>query len=175
MSNDIQGNCMTFQFKYEVQDYVRGYQTYAARGSRRWVTWFSWALGVFMLLMAISGSTGPKGNFVSALPAFLLAAVWFYFATSIWKRAARRAYRGRPELAQEFKVDIGDTGIFFDGPISAMRWTWPAFVRFTESKDLFLAYLSPCAFVILPKRMLGPGQTDQLRELLRQKLPAKRA
>jgi hypothetical protein len=164
---------MTFQLKYEVQDYVCGYQTYAARGSRRWVTWFYWALGVFMLLVAISASLGPKGSFASALPAFLFSAFCFYLATNIWKRAARRSFRGRPELAQEFKVDIGDSGIFFEGPISAMRWTWFAFVRFTESNDLFLAYLSPCAFVIFPKRLLDASQTNELRELLRRKLPSR--
>jgi hypothetical protein len=164
---------MTFSLKYEVQDFVRAYEAYAARSPRRWFTRFGWTVAIVLILIGILGSTGPKGNFATAAPAFLLAGFWFYFATTVWKRAGRRSYSGRPELTQEYKVGIDDAGIVFDGPISGARWTWAVFVKFLESNETFLVYLSPCAFVILPKRSLSPGQADQLRELLKEKLPSK--
>jgi hypothetical protein len=164
---------MRFQCKYQVEDYIRAYKTYAQRGSRKWTTRLLWAIGIAGFLIAFFGSIGPKGKIGPALPLFFISAYLIYLASSIWAKAGRRAFSSRPELGQEFSVDIGDSGIVFDGPISGMRWTWPAFVKFIEAKDLFLAYLSPCAFVILPKRILGPGETDQVREVLLQKLPAK--
>jgi len=164
---------MRFQCRYEVGDYIEGYKQYAARSSRRWLTRLCWTLMVICLLIAVFGSVGPSGNVKTALPMFLLTGFWFYYATTIWKKAGRRSFSERPELAQEFIVDVDDSGIAFDGPISKMRWTWAAFIKFAEADKLFLAYLSPCAFVILPKRLLVPEGNDQLRELLRQKLSAR--
>jgi hypothetical protein len=91
---------------------------------------------------------------------------------SVWSRAGRRAFSGRPELAQDYTVDADESGIVFSGAISRMQWSWAAFIKFAESEKLFLIYLSPCAFVILPKRILSPDESDHFRELLRQKLPA---
>jgi hypothetical protein len=164
---------MRFPCKYEANDYVEGYKTYASRSSRRWLTRYLWVMSIFLLAIAVLGSRGPNGNIGAAVPAFLIGGFCLYIAATVWKRAGRRSFNGRPELAQDYVVDADESGIAFNGPVSQMRWTWPAFIRFVEADKLFLAYLSPCAFVILPKRVLETGQADQLRELLRQKLPAK--
>lgn len=163
---------MTFQCKYEAQDYVQAYPMQTGVPADG-LPASPWAMAVLLLLAAAFGSFGPKTRGVSALPMFLVAAFWLYCATGLWRRAGQRAFSGRPELAQAYQVEVSDSGIVFDGPISSSRWTWPAFVKFIESKDVFLAFLSPCTFVIFPKRLLAPGQPDQLRELLRQKLPPK--
>jgi YcxB-like protein len=164
---------MRFQLKYEVNDYIDGYKAYAARSSRRWVARYLLAMAVFLLVIGILGIRGPNASLNSALPAFLLSAFGFYYALTVWNRAARRAFKQRRELSQEFAVEANDAGIALNGPISTMNWTWAAFIKFAEAEKLFLAYLSPCAFVILPKRIFAPGQVDELRELLRQKLPMK--
>ena len=163
---------MQVQCKYTAEDYIQGYKTYARRGPRRWVTRFCWAMMIVVLFIGLLGSFGPKSSFLSAMPLFLLAVFWFYYATSVWSRAGRRAFSGRPELAQDYTVDANESGVVFSGTISRMQWSWAAFIKFAESEKLFLIYLSPCAFVILPKRILSPGETDHFRELLRQKLPA---
>jgi YcxB-like protein len=82
-------------------------------------------------------------------------------------------FSGRPELAQECTVNIDEAGIAFNGPISRAQWTWAAFIKSIEAEHIFLAYLSPCAFVILPKRLLESGQSNELRELLSRNLPTK--
>jgi hypothetical protein len=166
---------MRFQCKYELGDYVEGYKAYAVCSSRRWLTRYLWAISIFLLLIGALGIRGPKGSVAAALPAILLGAFGLYYAATVWKRAGRRSFSGRPELTQESVVDAGDSGITFDGPISKMQWTWAAFVKFAETDKLFLAYLSPCSFIIFPKRMLTPGTADELRELLRQKLPVKQS
>jgi hypothetical protein len=162
---------MRLQCKYTAEDYIQGYKTYARRGPRRWATRFCWAMAILVFLIGLLGSFGPKASFWSALPLFLLAAFWVYYANAVWSRAGRRAFSGRPELAQEYTIEADESGVVFSGAISRMQWSWAAFIKFAESKKLFLTYLSPCVFVILPKRILSPGETDQLRELLRQKLP----
>jgi hypothetical protein len=164
---------MRFQCKYEADDYIQGYRTYARRGPRKWTTRLLWAMAIAGIVIGILGSIGPKGSIGPAVPLFLIAAYLCYSATMVWAKAGRRAFSGRPELAQEFTVEVDESGIRFNGPISQLRWSWAAFVKYIEADKLFLAYLSPCAFVILPKRVLRSGESDELRALLADKLPAK--
>jgi hypothetical protein len=164
---------LTFQCKYQAEDYVNGYTAYAKRSSRRWVTRFFWTMAILMVAIALLGSFGPRPSSWSPVPLYVLAVFWFYYAGTVWKRAGRRAFSGRPELAQEFAVDLNETGVAFAGPVSQTRWTWPAFIKFVEGEKVFLIHLSPCAFVIFPKRLLTNEQVEQVRTLLTQKLPAK--
>jgi hypothetical protein len=43
--------------------------------------------------------------------------------------------------------------------------------RFSENGKVFLVYLAPSKFMVLPKRVFQPGQADELRALLQRKLP----
>src|SRR5206468_11735019 len=90
-----------------------------------------------------------------------------------WRAAGRGALSNRAELQQEYVVHIDEQGIRFDGPISTVGWTWPAFTGSAESEKIFLVFVSRFAFAILPKRIFGAGEADQFREILRQKLPRK--
>jgi hypothetical protein len=130
-------------------------------------------MAILGILIGLFGSIGPGGSIGPAVPLFLISAYLVYSASTVWARAGRRAFSGRPELNQEYDVEISDSGVVFDGPISGTRWTWPAFIKFAETGELFLAYLSPCAFVILPKRLLASEQAVSLGVLLRQKLASK--
>jgi hypothetical protein len=49
---------------------------------------------------------------------------------------------------------------------------WTNFIRFLESKTLFLLYTSPACFNIVPKRALAPQETDSFRGLLKEKMGA---
>jgi hypothetical protein len=130
-------------------------------------------MGIAGILIGVLGSVGPKESIGPAVPLFLISGYLIYCASTVWARAGRRAFSGRPELAQEYTVDIDEAGIAFIGPISRAQWTWRAFIKSLEAEHLFLAYLSPCAFLILPKRLLESEESDELRELLSRKLPAK--
>ena len=50
---------------------------------------------------------------------------------------------------------------------------WDKFLKWRESKDLFLMYLSPYLFVFLPKRFVGMEEQNQIRELLKRKIEQK--
>ena len=47
---------------------------------------------------------------------------------------------------------------------------WDKFIKWRESKDLFLIYLSPYMFVFLPKRLVNIEEQNQIRELLKLKI-----
>ena len=47
---------------------------------------------------------------------------------------------------------------------------WTNFIRYLESKTLFLLYTSPACFNIVPKRALTPSETESFRGLLQEKM-----
>ncbi len=164
---------MTLSFQYTPEDWEQAYRTYAFRGRRRWLTRFYIVLGCFFLLMALLVAIAPGNSFSNSVPLIFLGVLWIYLGTAMWKRAGLRSFSGRPELRQEYSVSVDETGVRFAGPISSSNWTWPAFVGFLKGKTTLLLMLSPCAFAIFPKRVFGPGQIDQFRELVRQRVAAK--
>jgi hypothetical protein len=67
-------------------------------------------------------------------------------------------------------MTLNDSGIhwLWKGGQADVEWT--NFIRFLESKTLFLLYTSPACFNIVPKRAFAPGETDSFRALLQEKL-----
>ena len=94
------------------------------------------------LLFGVWLTTLPKGSLSLALPMFLISLMWLFFARQWWRSAGRRAFSNRPELQQEYLVQVDERGIRFDGSISSFGWTWPAFTAFTESEKIFLVFVS---------------------------------
>ncbi len=164
---------MILHCKFTVDDYVAAYRTFAQKGARIWMSRVCLLAGAGSFLFGIWLMSLPKGSFSLALPMFLISVMWLFFGRPWWRSAGRRAFSNRPELQQEYAVRVDDQGIRFEGAISSFGWTWPAFTGSAESEKVFLVFVSRSAFAILPKRIFGPGEADQFREILRQKLPRK--
>jgi hypothetical protein len=45
---------------------------------------------------------------------------------------------------------------------------WDRFLKYRESSDLFLFYMSPVLYLFIPKRFMTPEQQDTLRVLARE-------
>ncbi len=47
---------------------------------------------------------------------------------------------------------------------------WDQFIKFRESRDTFLLYLSPGRYLFLPKRFIDPSQQAEIRQLLKERI-----
>jgi hypothetical protein len=68
-------------------------------------------------------------------------------------------------------VKFNEDLIHVEGTNSSGDMKWAAVKRFSENGKVFLVYLAPSKFMVLPKRVFQPGQADELRALLQRKLP----
>lgn len=85
--------------------------------------------------------------------------VWFSFARD--KR-----------LHDAFEAVISDSGIEVSRSNVASKYGWNAFVRYLETKNLFLVYQGPQVFSVFPKRAFTTEEVDAFRSLLNQRLGA---
>jgi hypothetical protein len=151
------------------------YDSFVAHRERSVVSKWSFRLlfGFVFLFPAIgllTLATDRQTKFVSVVPLFALAAFWaiFIWGTPWW--SARTQFLQQPAAQGSRTMTLNDSGVhwLWKGGQADVEWT--NFIRFLESKTLFLLYTSPACFNIVPKRAFAPGETESFRALLQEKL-----
>lgn len=172
---------MKFTFSYTFDDYREANRAHARMNKVRWLirTLFTilFLLGALFMLTVLVVSqatpgTGELGwaNIKPILPWLVICGafmVWSLAATSI---ALRRAWRGQPALQLQQTIEIGDAGLVVDDVQSRNEYSWNAFIRFIETRNLFLLFPSSLVFVIIPKRAIAPSELDALRTMLGERI-----
>src|SRR5260370_2758582 len=146
----------------------------SSKASWRWRNRITLAGAILMLALsifiAIIDRTGramvrPGIIFFSLCLAFLL----LRHTNLLW----RWQYNKIDSLKRENTVEIREDGITASTEAARSEIKWISYIRWYESKTLFLLYQQPRLFNIYPKRAFGPGEVDEFRELLQRKIPAK--
>lgn len=79
-------------------------------------------------------------------------------------------FRQNNKLQEQFDAIISNDGIEISIPTAKTDYGWNGFIRYSETKNLFLVYQSKQVFNIFPKRAFAAGEADEFRRLLEQKL-----
>jgi len=75
-------------------------------------------------------------------------------------------FKRQPAAHGVHTAELDDNGVFAKSPIAESRYSWDMFIDWVESKTVFLCYMSPRMFVIIPKREMKAGDVSALRSLL---------
>jgi YcxB-like protein len=131
--------------------------------------WIRGVLGVYgsgMLLygLLVAGSR-PDGTFL-ALGGILLA--YSLIVSPIqFRYRVKRNWDRYPRIRKDFDITVSPAGVdVLDDRENPSHSAWDNFLRFRESKSLFLLFLSPLLPLCLPKRLIAAGDIEGLRELL---------
>ena len=84
----------------------------------------------------------------------------------IWRRLYRRTRSGSGNCNLNFGPDLIRT----QAEHSRSEVEWPAIKRFTEDEKLFLLYLAPARFLVIPKRVCSAEHIEELRALFQSKI-----
>ncbi len=111
-----------------------------------------------------SPSVQPIGNSVE-LPSFELLALTFLpliialmLLGMVQNKLQLKKYtRGQPQLFEPTQLDFDHAGISLNSQYTHISLKWPAIVKFAESENLFLVYISQIYFHLVPKRALIVG------------------
>lgn len=127
-------------------------------------------LGICLILIAALDFrvhvTGTLSAACLGLGIFLTLYPWYYAAR------LKRCYRRTRTGSEEQLVEIGEESIHMQAEAGTSDLVWKAVGFFREDKNVFLLYLAPAKFILLPKRVLAPEQIVQLRSLAAAKCPA---
>ena len=89
--------------------------------------------------------------------------------------AHRWVYSRNPNLYEMRTVTFSDEGLRSERASSTVEAKWSSFVKFKETKNLFLTYQSRDVIGIVPKRAFPNAEAvAQFRSLLASKLPSMR-
>jgi hypothetical protein len=117
-------------------------------------------------------ATDRQAEVVTVAPLFALAAFWAIFIWVIPWWSARSQFWQQPAAQGSKTMTLDGSGIHWRWRNGQAHIEWTNFIRFLESKTVFLLYTSPACFNIVPKRAFAPDQTDSFRSLLEEKLGA---
>jgi len=140
----------------------------------RWKNRITLAGAILMLALSILTTIVDPAMGVMVRPGIIffslcLAFLLLRYTNLLW----RWQYNKIDALKRGFTSEIGDEGIVSNSEAARGDIKWISFIRWYESKTLFLLYQQPRLFNIYPKRAFGPGELDEFRDLLQRKIPAK--
>jgi hypothetical protein len=132
--------------------------------------------GFFSAAQPASAPVGPPPSLDAALRDLLLSvlpwliaiialiSVLLLYLRSVYKRA----YAEKNPLQRHHVIELSPQRVVTTEPIARHEYQWDAFVRWVESENLLLLYLSYNLMLPIPKRSFpSPQQLEQCRALLR--------
>ncbi len=92
-------------------------------------------------------------------------------ARPLW---VKKDFHGHPNFGREQTLQIDDNGLHWTNEVGQNDTQWTAYTKYRETQNLFLFYLGNRVFQVVPKRALSDKERNELRQLLRTRLPADR-
>ena len=88
---------------------------------------------------------------------------------------AVRAIRRIPSLQGEIVLILNEEGTAATFPTGKSELEWRAYTKYRETANLFLLFVAPSRYTLIPKRVMSPKQINDLRMLLNARIPAKQS
>jgi YcxB-like protein len=119
-------------------------------------------IGLLLIIAGLASiALDPKHNVGAIVPTIVGLFLVFGLGLSI-----RRSFRLDNRLQQPFELVVTTEGIDISSKTSTSKYQWSAFIRYAESKNLFLVYQAPKVFNVFPKRAFAPGEEESFRGVL---------
>ncbi len=168
---------MRITYTITAQDLVEANRLHFSRGgpsSIRMSLKMMFVAGLLIIVAILANLILNPGTaqLARVIPMLLLALFLVSLTTVLIPFSVRRAYSKDKRLHGEFSAEISESGIGISSPDSQTQMNWKGFIRFFETKNLFVLYHSAQLFNTFPKRAFAPEQLEEVRSLLQQKVPA---
>jgi YcxB-like protein len=163
---------VNLQFTLTFEDYLNAQRLHARKNWWLCLNYFAAryvlpVLGVLLILLGflIFGHAVPSmlSTINFGLGVFFVLYPWYYRARL--KRCYLRTRTGKGETS----VELGDETIRVMAENVSSDINWKAVQSCREDKNVFLLYLAPAKFIVLPKREFSPDKIVEARSLLTQR------
>lgn len=152
---------MTFSYQIARGDFVDAFVSMSRKAY-----WFMFAFWILLALFSswinwtelLRGSTSQRLTVI--VPVAICGLIFLLIA-----RVSPR-YKARRMILREVTWAFSDDGVHLTSSVSATDLKWEAFLKYRETPKLFLLFVQKGMAQFIPKRVLTPEQTDNLRMLL---------
>lgn len=162
---------MELRFSPKEEDWENAFRS-SPRQGRMWDT-FQFAL-TFVPLFFVGAGLVDAGSSVAGWSCMGLSIAIAFAAYEVPRARRRRQFRTRPFASGERTLTINENGIATTFPNATAQYGWQAFTRYRETELSILLFTSPYSIgVWIPKREMSPQQIDELRHILKARLPVR--
>jgi hypothetical protein len=112
---------------------------------------------------------GEAGMLRAYIPWILLVIFWVVLFRWMLPHLNARAYRKLHRGTLRLRLD--EEGVESGCEVCSNRLRWNAFSRAVETPEFIFLFYSPQCAMYLPKRALGPGDGQRLRDTVQSRLP----
>ncbi|MHB8410431.1 MAG: YcxB family protein [Candidatus Acidiferrales bacterium] len=126
-------------------------------------------IGILFLLGGVYGLFS-RGDAVWTIFDFVYGGfvVTYYGPLRTWR--FKRDFLKAKTLQGEKTAVLGEEKIYISGAFGESKINWTAFGRYAETPNLFVLFVPPRVFYMLPKRAFSQADQATIRQLLAQKI-----
>jgi hypothetical protein len=162
---------MELKYNLTQRDFLESFITH--RNPTAFLKWCFRLLAAMLFLLVIVffvyfAKNPTLHTLAGAGPLLGMILIWFWIFVAGPRRAARRQFRQQPAARGLWTLLIDDGGIHARWEGGSSDVDWKNYIKWRESKNLILLYMSPVTWGMIPKRALDPAQLADLRALLEQ-------
>ncbi len=165
---------MHITYQFSQRDFLDAVST--GRKYNAMLRWFRYIAFLFFIFTVITFALTVWGIVLRRTPivfsdvvvqlAFIV--MWVGILWGLPRYEAGKQFRQQPAVQGERQLNIGPEGLVTVTPVSRSETSWKTFIRWGESKTVFLLFTSPACFSIIPKRAFTPEQLIEFRAMLQQ-------
>lgn len=166
---------MHIAYKLTAKDLIEANRLHLSRGASSSIRMGRrMALGIGILILAITlaalAFAPSTAQLTRSIPALFFGLLLVFLTTLAVPLIVKRSFLKDKRLHDEFAAEITESGIEILSPNSRGQMDWSVFLRYFETKNLFLLYQSPQLFNVFPKCAFTPEQIDEFRSMLARKI-----
>ncbi|SRR6266478_761522 len=166
---------LTARFIPTADEFLGGqiaYNRFLERKAARFLYRYAYLIGAVFVTQGIVGFALNWNLVVSLLFAFY-GLYTISYAAFLAPRKIKKEFAQYPDRASEKIMEFNEEAVLLQTSHGKSEMHWARFSRFVETEKLFVLLAPPRFLVTIPKRAIAPNESDQLRELLKRKLPNK--
>ncbi len=155
---------MYLEYRLTFNDYLEANQAHVK--SQRFSYFFLWVGSIFLMVRGFDCIL--SGN----IWIFFFFVILGIFANPSFNPLQRyylaRTWESQPSIRKPITIEITKEGITLYSPYFKSNLKWKIYIRFIETKNLFMIYQSNRFFNLFPKRAFSSDeQVNEFRDLLR--------
>jgi YcxB-like protein len=157
------------RFKLTFDDYLKAQQLHSKRsfGPHLWYVLSRTLVPVVGVLYVLFCAIVPwRTTSIGWLIVVLVCGTYFTFYPLFMRLRLNRIYRRTRTDDGENSAEIGPEAIHIEARNTNSNLNWGAVQSYRENKNIFLLYLAPGKFIVLPKRVFSPEQITEMQSLL---------
>jgi hypothetical protein len=125
-------------------------------------------IGLFFLVIGYPFYGDKTSN--QPIPALIVCGIILVFLPIYMRIHIKNCYKRTRSDNGECKLTFGEERIGIEGQFTNGEMDWRAVKSFRENKKVFMLYLAPAKFLVIPKRVCTDEQITELRKILSHKI-----